>query len=155
MVIPITQTVLFPESNAQIRVNPDLGRQLKQRIEKGETMAVALSAKDGFDANHVDTDRLFSMGTLIFFDSLTSRRGHDILYAKVHSRVAVESVRTDRRTTEESIIARVVPVKNHIDIDPNDQDRMLAYIKEIAYEISAHFKGSESYVKDNEVLHSV
>jgi len=62
MVIPITQTVLFPESNAQIRVSPDLGRQLKQRIEKGETLAVALSAKEGFDADHVDTDKLFSQG---------------------------------------------------------------------------------------------
>ncbi|WP_319574914.1 endopeptidase La [uncultured Desulfobacter sp.] len=155
IVIPITQTVLFPESNAQIRVSPDLGRQLKQRIERGETMAVALSAKEGFDANHVDTDRLFSMGTLIFFDSLTSRRGHDILYAKVHSRVAVESVRTDRQTTEDSIIARVVPAKDNIDIDPGDQDRMLQYIKEIAYEISAHFKGSELYIKDIEKIDSI
>ena len=155
IVIPITQTVLFPESNAQIRVSPDLGRQLKQRIERGETMAVALSAKEGFDANHVDTDRLFSMGTLIFFDSLTSRRGHDILYAKVHSRVAVESVRTDRQATEDSIIARVVPAKDNIDIDPGDQDRMLQYIKEIAYEISAHFKGSELYIKDIEKIDSI
>lgn len=155
MVIPITQTVLFPESNAQIRVSPDLGRQLQQRIERGEAMAVALSAKDGFDADHVDTDKLFSMGTLIFLNSLTSRRGHDILYAKVHSRVAVESIRTDHRTTEDAIIARVVPAKEHIDIDPGDQDRMLAYIKEIAYEISAHFKGSESYIKEIEKINSI
>ena len=49
----------------------------------------------------------------------------------------------------------VVPAKDHIDIDPRDQDRMLEYIKEISYEISAHFKGSEPYIKDIEKIDSI
>jgi ATP-dependent Lon protease len=151
MVMPITQTVLFPESNARIRVSPDLARQLKYRIEKGDDLAVALSAKKGFDANHVDTDNLFSTGTLIFLDSITSKRGHDIAYVKVHSRVAIESI----RTTEDAILARVVPAKDHMDMDSRDQDRMLAYIKEITSEISTHFKGSEHYVKEIEKVDSI
>lgn len=155
LVVPITQTVLFPESNARIRVSSDIGKQIKQRIEKGETMAVALSARDGFDGEHVDTDKLFSMGTLIFLNSITTRRGHDILYVKVHSRVTVDSVWTDQGTTENVIIARVVPAEDQIDMDPMDQDRMLAYIKQIAFEISAHFKGSESYVKEIEKINSI
>nr|WP_320192627.1 endopeptidase La [uncultured Desulfobacter sp.] len=155
MVVPITQTVLFPESHAQIRVSHDLGKQIKHWIDKGENMVVALSAKEGFDANHADTDKLFSMGTLIFLNSLTAKRGHDILYANVHSRVAVESIWTDHQTTGNSIIASVVPAEDHIDIDPRDQDRMLEYIKKIAYEISAHFKNSEAYVKEIEKINSI
>ena len=151
MVIPITQTVLFPDTKAEIRVKPDLGRQLKHRIDTGMNLAVALAAKEGFDANHVDTDTLYSVGTLIVLNSLTSKRGHSILYAKVHSRVAVESI----RTAEDSILARVVPLKDNIDIDSRDQDRMLEYIKEISYEISAHIKGSEPYVKEIEKIDSI
>jgi len=152
MVVPVTQTVFFPESNAQIRVTSDLGKQIKQRIEKGETMAVALSAKEGFNADHADADKLFSTGTLIFFNSLTA---NDILYAKVHSRVAVESIWTDHGTTQNAIVARVVPAKDQIDMDPGDQDRMLAYIKKIAYDISAHFKGSEAYIKEIERINAL
>ncbi len=151
VVIPVMQTVLFPESNARIRVSPELGKQLKHQIEQGNSLAVALSAKKGFDSNHVDTDQLFSIGTLIILNSLTSRRGHDIVYAKVHSRIAIESV----RTAQDTILARTVPAKDHVDMDPRDQDRMLAYIKEISREISAHFKGSEPYVKEIEKIDSI
>ena len=151
IVIPITQTVLFPESDAQIRVTPELGRHLNQLIENGDTMAVALSAKEGFDKNHADTDKLFSVGTLINLNALTSERGHDILYANVYSRVAVESVRAD----ENAIFARIVPAKDHIDIEPGDQERMLDYIKEISHEISTHFKGSEPYIQEIEKIGSI
>ncbi len=151
MVIPITQTVLFPESNARIQVNPGLAKELKDQIKKGNNLAVALSARDGFDADHVDTDRLFSIGTLISLNSLTAKRGNDILLANVHSRVAVESV----RTTGGSIFARVLPAKDLIDIDPKDQDRMLDYIKDIAFEISTQFKNSEPYVKEIEKIDSI
>lgn len=151
MVIPVTQTVLFPESNAPIRVSPDLGKKLKSQIEKGNNLAVALFAREGFDANHVDTDKLFSIGTLIHLNALTSRGEHEILHAKASSRVAIESV----RTTEDAILARVVPAKDNIDMDPGDRERMLEYIKKIAYEISSHFKGSESYVKEIEKIDSI
>ena len=150
-VIPLTQTVLFPESNAEIRISPDLGNQLKHQMDKGDSLAVALSAKEGFDANHVDADKLFSVGTLIVLNALTAKRGHTILYAKVLSRVAIESV----RTSGDSIFARVVPAKDHIDIEPQGQDQMLAYIKEISREISAHFKGSEPYMQEIEKLDSI
>jgi ATP-dependent Lon protease len=70
---------------------------------------------------------------------------------KYISRVAIESV----RTTGDSIFARVVPAKDHIDIDPQGQDQMLAYIKEISREISAHFKGSEPYIKEIEKIDSI
>jgi ATP-dependent Lon protease len=83
-VIPLTQTVLFPESNAELRISPDLGRQIKKQMDNGDGLAVALSAKEGFDENHVDTDKLFSIGTLIALNSLAAKRGHHILYAKVY-----------------------------------------------------------------------
>ncbi len=151
MVIPITQTVLFPESNARIQVTRELAKQLKHQIEKGKSLAIALSAKKGFDADHVDTEKLFSIGTLISLDSLASNRGHSIVYVKVHSRVSIESL----RAVENTILARVVPAKDHIDMDPRDQDRMLAYFKEICSEINAHFKGSEPYVKELEKIDSI
>jgi ATP-dependent Lon protease len=155
VVIPITQTVLFPESDTQIRVESDLGQQFKQQIEKGNNLAVALSAREGFDLNDVDTDKLFSIGTLISLNSHSSRKGYDILFAKVHTRVAVESIRTSADSGGGAIYARVSPVKDNTDIDSRDQTQMLEYIKEIAYEISSHFKGSEPYVKQIEKIETI
>lgn len=144
IVVPITQTVLFPESDARIRVSPELARQLKHQIKNGNNLAAAFSVKEGFDAAQMDTNRLFSIGTLMFLTSLASDGGHDILYAKVHSRVLVQSFEKE----EEHAFARVVPAKDHMDMDPADQNRMLEYIKKIAFDISTHFKGSEPYVEE-------
>jgi ATP-dependent Lon protease len=155
MVIPTTQTVVFPESSPQIRISPDLGRRLKQQIENGDTLAVTLLASEGFDETQGDPDKLSALGTLISLDSVTSRRGHDILYAKAHSRVAVESVQTDRSTGEVGFLARVVPAKEHMDMDARDQEQMLEYIKEIAFDISTHFKGAEPYIKEMEKIDSI
>ena len=153
IVIPVTQTVLFPESNAQIRVSKKIGRQLKEMIKKGDAMAVALSTREGLNREesgekYLETDNFFSVGTLVSLNSLTSRKGHDILYANIYSRVAVESLWIEENT----IFARVAPAKEQADIEPRDQERMLDYIKEVSREISAHFKGSEPYIKEIEML---
>lgn len=151
MVIPITQSVLFPESHARIRVNPDMKKQLTEQMEQGNNQAVALSAKKGFHENHADTEQLFSIGTLIDINSLATVRGQEVLEAKVRSRVAVTSV----RKTEGAIYATVVPAEDKVDMEPGDQDQMLTYIKEISLEISTHFKGAEPYVKEISQINSV
>lgn len=151
MVIPITQTVVFPESHTGIRVSPGLRKQLNDQIEKGNNRAVALSAKMGFNEKHADTEKLYAIGTLIELNSLDSVRGQDILQVNVLSRVSIESV----RITERAILARVVPAKERIDLEPGDQKQMLAYIKELSFDISTHFKGTEPYVKEIEKIDSI
>jgi ATP-dependent Lon protease len=151
IVVPLTQTVVFPESNAQIKVSPELSKKLKDQIKKGDKLAVALSAREGFDANRVDTDKFYSIGTLIHLYSITSRQGEEILFAKADSRVAIESLGTD----ENLALARVINAPDHNDIDQPGQAQMLEYIKEISYEISDLFKGGDQYKKEIEKIDSI
>ena len=151
VVIPLTQTVLFPESEATIRVNNNLGKILQTQMSQGNDRAIALSVKEGFNWDHADTDKFFTIGTLIQLKSHTSQRDHDIFHVKVHNRVAIESI----RTTKGKVIVMHNPALEHIDMDSKDQDQMVEYIKEITYELSTFFKESEPYVKEIKQIDSI
>ena len=151
VVIPLTQTVLFPESEATIRVNNNLGKILQTQMSQGNDRAIALSVKEGFNWDHADTDKFFTIGTLIQLKSHTSQRDHDIFHVKVHNRVAIESI----RTTKGKVLAMHDPALEHIDMDSKDQDQMVEYIKEITYELSTFFKESEPYVKEIKQIDSI
>ena len=154
VVIPLTQTVLFPESEAKIRVSNNLGKILKNQMSQGNDQAIALSVKEGFSPENIDrdnTDKFFTIGTSVQLKSHTSQRDHDIFHVNVHARVAIESI----RTTKGKILAMHVSAPGQIDIEPKDQDQMLEYIKKITYEISTYFKGSEPYVKEIKQIASI
>ncbi len=144
IVIPLTQTVLFPESHAQISVSKDLGRILNTQMGQGNDQAIALSVKEGFKKDTPDREMFFSMGTQIQLKSHTARDDHDIFHVRVLTRVAIESI----RMTDGKVLAAHVPAPDHIDMDLKSQEQMMSYIKRITYELSTHFKGSEPYVKE-------
>ncbi|WP_020587472.1 endopeptidase La [Desulfobacter curvatus] len=143
IVVPLTRTVLFPESDLEIKVNKALGNLLKQRMDQGENLAVALSVKEGFDPGRMDTDKFFSTGTLMELKSHTFKSGHDLFRVYGRSRIAVESL----RKTDSQVTAAVTPAPDHADIDLKSRKQMLDYIKDIAQEISIQFKGSEAYAR--------
>ena len=144
IVIPLTQTVLFPESQAQISVSKNLGKILISRMDQGNDRAIAVSVKEGFKKDSPDREMFFSMGTEIQLKSHTSRDDNDIFHVRVLTRVTIESI----RMTNGKVLAVHVPAPDHIDMDPKSQEQMMAYIKKITYELSTHFKGSEPYVNE-------
>jgi ATP-dependent Lon protease len=151
VVIPITQTVLFPDSEAEIKVSRNLGKILKSQIDQGNDWAVALSVKEGFDKDDVDTEKFFSVGTLIQIKSHAYHRETDLFHVRVHSRVSIDGI----RTFEKKVLAKHKLAHDHIDIDEKNQKQMLTYIKKITYELSTHFKGSEHYVKEIKKIESI
>jgi ATP-dependent Lon protease len=151
IVVPLTKTVLFPQSNAQIRLNPELAQKLEEEIQNGNKTAVALSAKESSDPANLDTDKLYKTGTLICLDSVASRQGQEVLFAKVDSRVKVQSLRKEKNI----IYAEIDEAPDIIDIDHPGQVQMLDYIKKVSYEISDLFKGGEEYKKEIEKIDSI
>ncbi len=151
VVIPLTQTVLFPESETKIRVGKSLGKILNNQMGQGNDQAVALPVKEGFSTDHADEKKFFSMGTLIQLKSSTPQHDHDLFHVRVQTRITIESI----RMTGGKVLARHVAAPSHIDMDKKSQDQMMAYIKKITYEISTHFKGSEPYVKDIEQIDTI
>ncbi|MBU2452148.1 MAG: endopeptidase La, partial [Proteobacteria bacterium] len=124
---------------------------LKNQIDQGNNLAIALSVKEGFNPDQMDKNKLFSIGTLIQLKSHISERDHDIFHAKVQTRVSIESI----RTIKGKLLAMHVPEPDHIDMDPKSQEQMLEYIKKITYEISTLFKGSEPYVKEIKQIETI
>jgi len=151
IVIPLTQTVLFPESEAKIRVGKHLGKILNLQMGQGNDRALALSVKEGFRTDHMDEKKFFSMGTVIQLKSRTPQHDHDLFHVRVQTRVTIESI----RVTEGNVLAKHVPAPDQIDMDLKSRDQMIAYIKKITYELSTHFKGSEPYVKDIEQIDTI
>ncbi|MCP3899975.1 MAG: endopeptidase La [Desulfobacteraceae bacterium] len=151
IVIPLTQTVLFPESKSEIRVSKNLGEILKNKMSQGDDKAIALSVKEGFNKYDVDKEKFFSVGTLIQLKSHTSQKDYDLFYAKVDTRVTIESI----RIAEGKVLAKYALSPDHIDMDLKSQDQMVEYIKKIADELSTHFKGSEPYVKEIKQINTI
>ena len=161
VVIPLTQTVLFPASEAKIRVSTNLGRILKHQMSQGNDRAVALLVKQGLHLNYLDWDHInwnavnrdhfHGVGTQVRLKSHTSHRGHDLFHVRVDTRVIVESIRAQNG----KILATHSPAPDHMDMDANSRDQMLTYIKDITYELSRFFKGSETYVKEVEQIDSI
>jgi ATP-dependent Lon protease len=151
VIIPITKTVLFPESETDIRVSKKLAGLLNQQISQGHDRAVALSTKEGIRGNAIDKDNFFSVGALIQVKSHTVRNDHDIFQVKVTERVSVESI----REAEGKYIATYVPSPDHIDMDLKSQEQMLDYIRNITYDLATHFKGSEPYVEKFKTIDTI
>ncbi len=151
IVIPLTQTVLFPQSQAQISVSKNLGKILSTQMDQGNDRAIALAVREELKRETLDKENFFSFGTLIQLKSRTPGDNHDLFHVKVVDRIAVESI----RMTDGKVLAVHVPAPDHIDMDPKSQDQMMAYIKKIAYELSTHFQGSEPYVKEIKAIDTV
>ncbi|WP_035242334.1 endopeptidase La [Desulfobacter vibrioformis] len=143
IVVPISRTVLFPESNLEIEVNKALGSLLKKRMDQGKNLAVALAVKEGFDPGSNDPDTFFSTGTLIELKTHTAKGSNDLFRASGRLRVTVQSL----QKTDSRVMAVVTAAPGHEDMDLKSREQMLDYIKDIAHEIAIQFKGSESYAQ--------
>ncbi len=143
IVVPVTRTVLFPESTLEIEVDKALGNLLKKRMDQGENLAVAISVKEGGNPGLLEPEAFFSTGTLIELKSHTSKSGHDLFRTSGRLRVAVQSL----DITDSQITATVTAAPDHEDMDLKSKAQMLDYIKDIAHDIAVQFKGSEAYAQ--------
>ncbi len=150
-VIPVVQTVLFPESDAEIGVNIAIGDAVNKSLSENDNYAIALSVKENFNSNNLNESSFYTTGTLIkVSDYAKKNNGYGY---KVNVLERVEAF--DFQISNNLILAKFSPKPDIIDLDAMNMTKMIEYMKEVSYEISKNFKGSEGYVKIIENIDSL
>jgi ATP-dependent Lon protease len=150
-VIPLTQSVLFPETNSEIKLNRNIGDAIRQRSDEDDNYAIALAANENLSDKPLDEHGFHSVGTLVKLNSRRNQSGGYYYQMTVLNRIEVIAI-----THQLGVHVATYKLRPDIeDINEPDTQKMLEYMKEVTYEISKSFSGSEPYVKAIRKLNTI
>ncbi len=142
-IIPLTQSVLFPETKSEIKLNRSIGDAINQRSDEDDNYAIALATRENSADKPLDENSFYSVGTLVKLHARRSQGGGYYYQMEVKSRVEVLAI-----TRQLNVHIAAYKLRPDIeDVNELDTKKMLEYMKEVTYEISKSFKGSEPYVQ--------
>jgi ATP-dependent Lon protease len=150
-IIPLTQTVLFPEVKSEIRLNKTTGEAIIRRLADDDNYAIGLALREHTEEIKTETEKFYKIGALVKIHSQRLHRGGYHFQIEVLERVEITAV----RSVDNRHLASYKLLFDINDINGLDADKMLDYMKEITYEISQSFQGSEPYVKAIESIHTI
>ena len=142
-VIPLTQTVLFPESETQIKVSAPPGDAIKRRTDQDDHLALCLLMKKNQGPGHVGREDFHTTGTLIKILNADRRSGSYRFDIQVLDRVEINHIRTEGKL----VLAGYRVLDDVVDMDEKSSTKMLEYMKEVTHDIGRNFKGAEPYLK--------
>lgn len=149
--IPITETVIYPGISNRIFVNEDIGNNIKELITKNNTLAIGLSTKDYRGLVQLTADSFYRIGVLMKFDSIQKSDNGFIIDITTINRVKVLDF-----TFEEKQITASYSIQEDIqDINADEEQEMITYIKGLMKDLSHNFKGAEYFVSILEGLPSL
>jgi ATP-dependent Lon protease len=142
-VIPLTQTVLFPGSETQIKVDVPAGELIKHRTDKDNDSAICLLMKKNHHTGQVTETDFHPIGTLVKIADSRKHSGGYRFDLLVQERVAVTHIKTENKL----VLASYKILEDDLDMDEKSSAKMLEYMKEVTRDISKNFKGADPYVK--------
>lgn len=149
--IPITETVIYPGIANRIFVNEDIGNNIKELIVKNNTLAIGLSTRDYKGLVQLTPDSFYRVGVLMNFNSIQKSDNGYIIDITTINRVRVLDF-----TFEEKQISATYEIQEDImDINEDEEQEMIMYIKSLMGEMSHNFKGAEYFVNILEGLNSL
>ncbi len=142
-VIPLMQNVLFPESEAEIRVGKKFGETFNQRLADGSDHVIALSVKSGFNQQQPAEDKFYTIGTLV--KVITQKRANNgyLFQVQVLDRIEIDEMQIEK----DRVFATFTKVPDVVDMDDWNKAKMLDYMKDVTYEMGKQIRGSEPYVQ--------
>lgn len=141
-VIPSTSTVLFPNSKSEILVKGKRGDAIHRWVTKNEKFAVALALRENAGKNPTEVEHFYTVGTLIKILSFQHHGGGFQFQIEILDRIEAKEIRFE----DELVHAKWSKFPEVSDIDEKNTARMMEYMKEVTYDISKNFQGSEPYV---------
>lgn len=150
-IIPLNQTVLFPQVKSEIRINKRSGEAINQRFPDTDNLVIGLAQKDHQDGVDSEMENFHSIGTLLQINAHRLHRGGYHYQVRAIKRVEV----TDIQRSGDLLLAEYKAAYDVNDINDLDAVKMLDYMKEITYDIGKGIKGSEPYVKEIEQLSTI
>lgn len=142
--IPIKGSVIFPGSDNQIRITGiNMGDSFTIKDDKKENYAIALSMKKNFNIKDLAQDDFYKVGTLVKIISNEKKDdGHKILIHGIE-RVQINSISKD----DDFYKASFTLLFDEMDMEQNNQQDLLRYIKDTSKETAKFFEGSENIRK--------
>ncbi|MDA3811873.1 MAG: endopeptidase La [Spirochaetaceae bacterium] len=142
--IPVKGSVIFPGSDNHIRINGlDLGDLFDIKEDGKETYAIALSMRRNFNIKDLDEDDFYKVGTLVrILKNEKTVEGYKILTHGIE-KVQINSIKKDK----EHYIANFTLLLDEMDMERNNQQDLITYIKDVSKETAKYFEGSEAIIK--------
>jgi len=140
--IPITETVIYPGIANRIFVNEEIGKNIKELIVKNNTLAIGLSTKDYKGLVQLTADSFYRIGVLMKFDNIQKSDNGYIIDITTINRVKV----LDFTFEEKQITASYTIQEDILDVNIDEEQEMIVYIKGLMKELSHNFKGAEYFV---------
>ena len=140
--IPITETVIYPGIANRIFVNEEIGKNIKELITKNNTLAIGLSTKDYKGLVQLTADSFYRIGVLMKFDKIQKSDTGYIIDITTINRVKV----LDFTFEEKQITASYTVQEDILDVNQDEEQEMIVYVKGLMKELSHNFKGAEYFV---------
>ncbi|MDD4455782.1 MAG: endopeptidase La, partial [Candidatus Methanomethylophilaceae archaeon] len=152
IVIPLFETVVYPESRAKFQVEAAIGETLIAAMKSdGSASAVGLTVKSGAEPSEDPADALYTTGSLLEIAHVQPADDGFLVFARAACRV--KAVTLSER--DGLIYAAHEPFPDLPDLDEGTRAGILADVKRAVCDISGNFQGSEQFTRPVERMDSI
>ncbi|MFY9194624.1 MAG: endopeptidase La, partial [Methanoculleus sp.] len=152
IVIPLFETVVYPETRAKLPVEAAIGEALIAAVKsKGSVSAVGLTVRSDAELSENPVDALYTIGNLLEIAHIQPTDDGYLVFA--HAAYRVKTVAFSEMTGLLYTSYELLP--DEPDLDEDARAEMLAKIKAAVYDISGNFQGSEQFTRPIDTMVSV
>ncbi len=149
IVIPLSETVVYPETRTKLQVETAVGEALIAAMKSdGSAYAVGLTAKIGAEN---PADALYTTGNLLAIAHVQPANEGYLIFAHATRRVKAVTL-TER---DGQFYAVCEPLPDVPDLDEGGRAEMLRRVRAAVHEISGNFQGSEQFTRPVDRMESV
>ncbi len=150
-IIPLAQTVLFPESKSEIKLDKKTADAVRQQIVNDDNFAIGSTIKENKPDAKLTEERIHTIGTLLKILSHQPISGGYRFIVKVMGRVEISEIVLQ----DNLLFGHHKPLFDIMDIDEANAKKMLDYMKEVTFEIGKNLPGSDPYIKTIRNIQSI
>ncbi len=152
IVIPLFETVVYPETRAKLPVEAAIGEALIAAVKsKGSVSAVGLTVRSDAELSENPVDALYTIGNLLEIAHIQPTDDGYLVFA--HAAYRVKTVAFSEMTGLLYTSYELLP--DEPDLDEDARAEMLAKIKAAVHDISGNFQGSEQFTRPIDTMVSV
>ncbi|NMC88195.1 MAG: endopeptidase La, partial [Methanomicrobiales archaeon] len=152
IVIPLFETVVYPETRAKLPVEAAIGEALIAAVKsEGSVSAVGLTMKSDVEPSENPVDVLYTIGNLLEIAHIQPTDDGYLVFA--HAAYRVKTVAFSEMTGLLYTSYELLP--DEPDLDEDARAEMLAKIKAAVHDISGNFQGSEQFTRPIDTMVSV
>ncbi|WP_214020339.1 endopeptidase La [Methanoculleus sp.] len=152
IVIPLFETVVYPESRTKFQVEAAVGKALLSAMSSdGSAPAVGLTVKSGVQPPEVPVDALYTTGTLLEIAHVQPADDGYLVFARAARRVKAVTL----SEKDGLFYAFYEPLPDTSDLGEEARAKMRADVKAAVHEIGGNFQGSEQFTRPVDRMESV